>query len=120
MQKIHYRDWGIEAPRYWGLLAVLGLGLSLVFNGAGLLVVRRFVHDVQRRSSLLKIAIIAPPALALALTLAVALPGVSDLVGVITNEPSGLIADTLIGTLAFPSSSFASSVDGGVPHLTRG
>ena len=24
MQKIHYREWGIEAPRYWGLLAVLG------------------------------------------------------------------------------------------------
>jgi len=24
MQKIHYREWGIDAPRYWGLLAVLG------------------------------------------------------------------------------------------------
>jgi molybdopterin-containing oxidoreductase family membrane subunit len=24
MQKIHYREWGIESPRYWGLLAVLG------------------------------------------------------------------------------------------------
>ena len=23
MKKIHYREWGIEAPRYWGLLAVL-------------------------------------------------------------------------------------------------
>ena len=24
MQKIHYREWGIDSPRYWGLLAVLG------------------------------------------------------------------------------------------------
>jgi len=24
MKKIQYREWGIEAPRYWGLLAVLG------------------------------------------------------------------------------------------------
>ncbi|MCB1789234.1 MAG: polysulfide reductase NrfD [Gammaproteobacteria bacterium] len=23
MKKIHYREWGIESPRYWGLLAVL-------------------------------------------------------------------------------------------------
>ena len=23
MQKIHYREWGIDGPRYWGLLAVL-------------------------------------------------------------------------------------------------
>lgn len=23
MNKIHYREWGIESPRYWGLLAVL-------------------------------------------------------------------------------------------------
>ncbi len=24
MKKIHYREWGIESPRYWGILAVLG------------------------------------------------------------------------------------------------
>lgn len=24
MKKIHYREWGVESPRYWGLLAVLG------------------------------------------------------------------------------------------------
>ena len=25
MKKIHYREWGIESPRYWGLLAVLAV-----------------------------------------------------------------------------------------------
>lgn len=25
MKKIHFREWGIESPRYWGLLAILGL-----------------------------------------------------------------------------------------------
>ena len=29
MQKIHYREWGIEAPRYWGLLAVLGAMIAV-------------------------------------------------------------------------------------------
>jgi molybdopterin-containing oxidoreductase family membrane subunit len=24
MKKIHYREWGIESPRYWGILAILG------------------------------------------------------------------------------------------------
>jgi len=29
MKKIHYREWGIESPRYWGLLAVLGVLLAI-------------------------------------------------------------------------------------------
>ncbi|MCB1725121.1 MAG: polysulfide reductase NrfD [Gammaproteobacteria bacterium] len=29
MSKIHYREWGIESPRYWGLLAVLAAIVAL-------------------------------------------------------------------------------------------
>ncbi len=29
MKKIYYREWGIESPRYWGILAVLGVFLAV-------------------------------------------------------------------------------------------
>jgi len=29
MKKIHYREWGIESPRYWGLLALLGAVIAV-------------------------------------------------------------------------------------------
>ncbi len=29
MRKIHYREWGIESPRYWGLLAVLAVVVAV-------------------------------------------------------------------------------------------
>lgn len=62
------------------LLAVIGLALSLAGGGAAL-AVQRLIRAQHRRSTLLKLAIVASPMLALALTLAVALPGVSDSLG---------------------------------------
>ncbi len=29
MKKIHFSEWGIESPRYWGLLAILGLVVGI-------------------------------------------------------------------------------------------